>query len=472
MIFNDHNLEHDVTGFRILSISGREAISNELSVLATDHSDGDIYCGMRLPARDIVITYEIFASTKESYRIRRNILNAILHECEQTKVIFDDEPDKYFIGAVSDFSASEFTIHCSDPKKYSLIPRKFPSYLDGGVKKIPILNSGTVPVPISYEFTNKADNGYISITNGSDVMEFGDKVEPDEEERVMSEYAVRNWGVFNAPAYIDNDYTTQSDATSNGEWEVDNGLLQAYSYGTAGTGKKWRGVTRSYTLSKPAGMPDMKNFEADWCFYYNYSNKAQRGLAWMAILNSENAMIAGVKIIKDQASSMTASVQMWVRGLGYVKKISVNNVMSEIGKDGRHVKIAKSGDTFTFRFGGKDYSFVSPELADYEAGKELIAFYVMDAQANQVGMRLQGIWLRVDGSYMYNLPNRYSTGSVVRIDGDRQAFSLDGIYTPHDEIMGTVYFKAMPGITTVTFGFSDFCTEQPDITAEIREAWL
>lgn len=477
-------IEKEIPEFRVLSVYGRELLSGEVTESEAGRTYGTTYQKTRWKPRSIKVRFGVFARSARRFREVFNELNRLLHK-PQAKVVFADEPDKYFIGTVTDIeevtpgrnaASGEFTIYCTDPRKYSLSDTPFKVHTESdGERKITVLNCGTIPVPISYKIVHSAENGYISLSNGTDLMEFGDRIEPDEEERVQSEYAVRNWETFSTPSYVDNNYTTQSDASASGSWAVEDGrLLYPYSFGELASGKKWRGVTRSYTLTKPVGLPNLQNWEADWCVYFNYSRATQRGLMWLAVLNAENAMLAGLKLIKDQTTSMATSVQMWVRGLGYVKKFTVNDVMTQIGKDGRHIRITKSGDTFTFRFGGQDYSFVSPELATAEAGKEFIGAYGYqnDTSAAQIRMRFQGIWFRVDGSYMYDLPNRYPAGSVCEIDGEKQTFSVDGSYTPQDEILGSTYFLADPGITEITVGVSDFCEEPPEVTAWIREAWV
>ncbi len=487
------------------------------------------YQRMKRPPRNIKVRYKVAAESSEQFRSVYNRINAVLQN-PQRKLIFNDEPDKYFIGTLADveevtpgvnITSGELTFRCSDPRKYSLSESVFKSYADqDGQSVMTILNNGTLPVPIDFTITHTDENGYISISDGDHSLEYGDRIEPNEEERVLSEYAVRNWQSFNSPTYKDNNYTVQSDVNTAGSWQTDsnglheeervlseyavrnwqsfnsptykdnnytvqsdvntagswqtdsNGLLYPYSYGEFASGKKWRGVSRSYELAKPAALPNMQNWEADWCIYHSYSKNSQRGLQWFGVLNSDNAMVCGVKIIKDQQNSMWTSVQFWVRGLGYCKTISTTSVGTDIAKDGRHIKITKGGDTFTFRYGGKDYSFVAPELAEVDAGKLYFSAYAMDAAANQMSFHIQGVWFRVDSSYMYDLPNRFSEGSVCEINGKTQEFSVNNSYRPEDELLGSEYFMAEPGITRLTFGFSSFCQEKPQVTARIREGWL
>lgn len=475
-------LEDEIPEFRVLSVTGRELLGGEVTESEEEQEYGVAYQRMKRPPRNIKVHYKVAAESSEQFRSVYNRINAVLQN-PQRKLIFNDEPDKYFIGTLADveevtpgvnITSGELTFRCSDPRKYSLAESVFKSYADqDGQPVMTILNNGTLPVPIDFTITHTDENGYISISDGDHSLEYGDRIEPDEEERVLSAYAVRNWQSFGTPSFTDNGYTVQNDVNTAGQWATDgDGLLYPYSYGDFGSGKKWCGVCRSYNLTKPPELPNMQNWEADWCFYHSYSRNAQRGLQWFGVLNDDNAMICGVKIIKDQQNSMWTTVQFWVRGLNYCKTISTTSVGTDIAKDGRHIKITKSGDTFTFRYAGQDHSFVAPELTEMEAARQYFSAYAMDAAANQMNFRIQGVWFRVDSSYMYDLPNRFSEGSVCEINGKTQEFSVNNSYRPEDELLGSEYFMAEPGITRLTFGFSSFCQEKPQVTARIREGWL
>lgn len=475
-------LEDEIPEFRVLSVTGRELLGGEVTESEEEQDYGVAYQRMKRPPRNIKVRYKVTAESSEQFRSVYNSINAVLQN-PQRKLIFNDEPDKYFIGTLADveevtpgvnITSGELTFRCSDPRKYSLAESVFKSYADqDGQPVMTILNNGTLPVPIDFTITHTDENGYISISDGIHSLEYGDRIEADEEERILSAYAVRNWQRFDTPSFEDNAYTVQSDVNTAGQWATDqDGLLYPYSYGEFASGKKWRGVSRAYNLTKPTALPNMQNWEADWCIYHSYSKNSQRGLQWFGVLNADNAMICGVKIIKDQQNSLWTSVQFWVRGLGYCKTISTTSVGTDIAKDGRHIKITKAGDTFTFRYAGQDYSFVAPELTEMEAARQYFSAYAMDAAANQMNFRIQGVWFRVDSSYMYDLPNRFSEGSVCEINGATQEFSVNDSYRPEDELLGSEYFMAEPGITRLTFGFSSFCQEKPQVTARIREGWL
>ena len=71
-----------------------------------------------------------------------------------------------------------------------------------------------------------------------------------------------------------------------------------------------------------------------------------------------------------------------------------------------------------------------------------------------------------------NVPNRYNTGDICKIDGNTSKFYVNGMNHQDDEVLGTQYFKADAGENTIKFYFSNFTEILPNIKLYIREKWL
>lgn len=71
-----------------------------------------------------------------------------------------------------------------------------------------------------------------------------------------------------------------------------------------------------------------------------------------------------------------------------------------------------------------------------------------------------------------DVPNRYSSGSTITIDGETTKFFVNGMQKQEDEVRGTTYFKAPPGKTTVKVHSSTWVKSLPEVTARIREEWI
>lgn len=126
---NGEYIENQISGYRTLHVSGREALSPELETFETGVRDGSTLKSKKFPARTIIVTYQLIAESSEAFRSAYNQLAAILN-VEDAELIFNDEQDKFFVGTPcaigevepgSNSVVGEFEILCVDPFKYSVI---------------------------------------------------------------------------------------------------------------------------------------------------------------------------------------------------------------------------------------------------------------------------------------------------------------------------------------------------------------
>ena len=97
MSYDGVYLENEIEGYRTLYVTGRELYGAEIKEQSTDTIDGANYIARRYPPRTITVAYQLLATSDSAFRDAYNKMNRLLNG-EQVKVIFNDEPDKYFIG--------------------------------------------------------------------------------------------------------------------------------------------------------------------------------------------------------------------------------------------------------------------------------------------------------------------------------------------------------------------------------------
>ena len=126
---NGEYIENLISGYRTLSVSGREALSPEVISYSTGVRDGSALQSKRYPERIITVKYQLIAKSNEEFREAYNKLAAIL-DVEDAELIFYDETDKFFVGTPCTIGEVEsgknavigsFEILCTDPFKYSVI---------------------------------------------------------------------------------------------------------------------------------------------------------------------------------------------------------------------------------------------------------------------------------------------------------------------------------------------------------------
>lgn len=74
---NGEYIENQISGYRTLTVSGREALSPELETYETGVRDGSMLKSRRYPARTITVTYQLIAESNEAYRAAYNKLAQI-----------------------------------------------------------------------------------------------------------------------------------------------------------------------------------------------------------------------------------------------------------------------------------------------------------------------------------------------------------------------------------------------------------
>ena len=127
MSINGKYIENEIEGYRTLQVEGRELLETEVSDFQVGFQSGSKYQDKRDPVRVITVHYSLTADSPASFREKFNKLTSLLDQ-EQAKLIFNDEPDKYFIGTKSDVDSvdpgllsvkSSFSFYCAVPYKYS-----------------------------------------------------------------------------------------------------------------------------------------------------------------------------------------------------------------------------------------------------------------------------------------------------------------------------------------------------------------
>lgn len=153
--FNGVFLENEIDGYRTLNVTGREALESEIDAIETKARHGARYRSRRHLPRVITVNYQLSAKNATELMEKFNKLNHIL-DAEEATLIFNDEPDKFFIGTRRALrppkegvltTKGEIEFYCADPFKYSVKEYEV-TEKDGAIKTI---YNGTVPNPPKFK---------------------------------------------------------------------------------------------------------------------------------------------------------------------------------------------------------------------------------------------------------------------------------------------------------------------------------
>lgn len=479
---NGTYIENVIDGYRTLHATGRELLESEITDLQIGQSDGTQYQGKRNPPREIVVTYVMFSSSAEDFRDKYNKLCGIIDQ-EEAKLVFADEPDKYFIGTKSHISEPDgghlnatgsFTFYCTDPYKHSTVEKTFPASVNSdGIMETTIVNNGTAPVPISYEITNNHENGYIGIASEYGAMQYGYVDELDKEIRQKSETLINYQKATDFNAMTDGQGILTENFPKNGTWAT---FYNYLALGNAGSGTSWHGASKMIILPADSfGEVGAHNFLAQTQIWFETGKVPQTGLLEFVIGDENGQHLASIHVMKNATTVNDARAIMQIQlneKFRYQFEPNYKSVTSE-GKGQMYIR--KTGDQFEFLFGGVKHQVRVPGLN--KKAKSLTIFlgqYGSRGTGTLVNrMYFKNMVFRKDNvNYIFDIPNRYKKGDEIYIDGEASKIYKNGVYVGNDEMVGTKYFKAPPGETKVQFYYSDFSVPTPTIEARIREAWL
>ena len=502
---NGEYIENSIPGYRTLYVSGRELLECEIDDYENGNVDGTQYRGKRHPPRIITVTYQLDvvsgastdAEANAAFREAYNKLNELL-DVPESKLIFADEPDKYFIGTKTGHSEvtpgtnrviGEIDFYCTDPFKHSTVEKSFQAAANSsGVLEATIVNNGTESVPVDYtiqhqlpdaDSADNAENGFIGVVSEHGAIELGDIKELDGETKTKS-VTLLNYRSYS-------DYMKMgSGGIFYGDYGFDDGLEMEYLY----EGTSWYGLNDSKTFNKPGWHGSARTVALPHVLGEDgtATNFALQGQAWFrpsdytvnelgimeyCIGDEDGKHLMSVRIAKWDPNRPEASILFCVGGKQMQEQVTYDPRYQNITThDAGQFHMVKSGGKFEFCFGGY-FRYNFPELAEKKAKTVSVFIGRREQYAIVNRMRMQYLTFRKDNvSEWHDIPNRYQPGDKVYIDGKAGKVYVNGIPSAGDIVKGSSFFQAPPGETKVQFYFSDFCTEKPEVTAKIREAYL
>lgn len=442
----------------------------------------------------IPMPFTIFENIKENYDGLQEVLNV----SEPKQLIFEDAPDRMFYAIPSgDLEFEEtgclgtgtITWLVPDGLAHATTEKSFQAAANSsGILETTIVNNGTESVPVDYtiqhqlpdaDSADNAENGFIGVVSEHGAIELGDIKELDGETKTKS-VTLLNYRSYS-------DYMKMgSGGIFYGDYGFDDGLEMEYLY----EGTSWYGLNDSKTFNKPGWHGSARTVALPHVLGEDgtATNFALQGQAWFrpsdytvnelgimeyCIGDEDGKHLMSVRIAKWDPNRPEASILFCVGGKQMQEQVTYDPRYQNLTThDAGQFHMVKSGGRFEFCFGGY-FRYNFPELAEKKAKTVSVFIGRREQYAIVDRMRMQYLTFRKDNvSEWHDIPNRYQPGDKVYIDGKAGKVYVNGIPSAGDIVKGSSFFQAPPGETKVQFYFSDFCTEKPEVTAKIREAYL
>lgn len=479
--FNGQFLEHKIPGYRTLSVSGREMMDVDIYDLEVGTANGSKFRGKRYPSRTITVRYQLICENAEKFRESYNKLNEILN-ADQAQLIFNDEPEWYFIGTKSGGTVpdpgknsvtGEIDFYCPDPFKYSVDEKEVSPTLDGG-KTFAIDYQGGYRAYPTIEATMLSDNGFVGyVDDKQHILQFGSVDEVDGEDYQKSETLVDDGFTTTPSGWRLNQATT----VNNGSEHKQDGTLGFDSAGAYasnyGAGTNWHGPGYAKTVPQDSsGHSGSKNCTLSWHHRFAVTSTNSMGVVQFHMTDASKRNVASVTYFKNTKGSNEAMYHLYVNGK-MRKYVSYTCQESNpiTGSPGGRSSITKFGGKFEFNIAGQVTSLEFPEMADIEV-TEVSIFIGKWGNDNPIEQNsvysVKFVSHSVDD--WRDVPNKFSLGDVLKIDCTSGKVSLNGVESYGLGALGNDWedFYLSPGINQIMCAWSDFATK-PSFKLKYRE---
>ena len=524
-------LEEAIPGYRTNSVEGRDSLSSDISEITFNRRPGSGYREKRHQSRDLKIKYALVSNSEVHQRKQLNALRGLLHmdywqyspyddsygKADQLYIIFNDEPDVFYKGVVSNITESKFvqnfastgeiTIHCSDPFKYSVERHYVDTETDEGGNVIFSVNyNGTVPASPEFTVFFHDDTGYASFMDEHEhIIQIGDP-----EITGNSEGPIYDELTKGKKTEIFNNYFGSATNWRNIQpaWE-----LNAYSstmakypiqamgdFVTYGDGLY---VTDPSTFNYWHGPSLKRTFEPVDNFLFEsgiyLAKKKANDKAEVCIditifgdygIATEEKRIARVALwsLNDKNYNARMSIELngkTVRSVDYTCSRDDNNKYSFRNFNNYYVplKIERYNDKITVTVKDSTFTFRNAIPESSRATGVGIQMYCMDdkfmIKTDSNHNYVYGMGVR--HARMYSIPvqwkdisNKFTDEDIVDIDCGSGSIKMNGGESPDIGALGNDFedFKLRPGANEIRAIWSYWCTNRPSFSLYYREVYL
>ena len=489
---NGEYIENQIPGYRTLYVSGREVMESELIQDEVGISDGARFRRKRYPPRTITVGYMLKAESNAAFREAYNKLNAILGT-DEAKLIFADEPDKYFVGTKQKGNdvptgvncvTGEIEFFCADPFKYTIEEKTVIPTLDDG-RTFVIDYQGTGKCFPKLQAHAKADLGFVGFINQDEkIIQLGDIDEVDEEHYEVSQVLIDDFfDSYNENEWVLNSANTvkvSSEHKQIGEVAIVRDKTGAFITGFEyGSGTGWHGpsITKQIPADN-AGKAGAKNCTFSWHHIYDLESYISLGVVQFLMTGKKEdntkRNVAAVTFFKNHQGSTKAYAHMYINGV-VKKEISFEGLGNKLTNypKGRS-SIMKFGSRFTFNLFGQVYEFTVPEMEDVETTE--ISIYI-GANQSYPKIALNGVYsvqfVKHGVDAWRDIPNKFYRNDLIIADCRSGKVTVNDVEMPGLGALGNDWegFYLVQGINQIQCTYSNWAVT-PEFTIKYREVYL
>ena len=452
-------------------------------------------------AKTIEVDFTIWSSDRNN--VKRQLAK-IFKVDSPKKLIFSDEPNKYYLAIKSGKiemredamkrSTGTITFYIEDGVAHSTTYKSYENPTVSGNKlTFKINNEGSENAYPIITIKHNSENGYIGVVNTTGAMEIGNKEEVDGEIAEKNITLHENKGgdfsdwIDGTKNYENSNKIVNTRMTSDKAYGGRLGILSE-SFATSGVaGAQQYGAVKELPLSETA---------QSWYIWarawFETGLMGQTGAWCLSVIDEKDHLIAGMAIEKTDASGNTAQIHFLLGdGKGGSRVMQTINFTPSLwfppnpyGSEGRQENknanmfdLLKEGDTVKYYWYGSSFYYSDAGIRDVKAKK--VQFFVGQYPNRNVTDRMVSLhcinyfsFQKLHATYWKDVPNRYPMGSTIVLSSEDVSIKVDNLDRQMDFVYGSNFIEIPPGESTLEIYTSSWCKKTPTVTVEFEERWL
>ena len=451
-----------------------------------------------IDAKFIEVEFSIWSKDRNALKHK---LAGIFNVSSAKKLVFSDEPDKYYLAMpIESISMQETNGRRSTGSMRFIVP--------DGVAHSSTYKSVTEPISATdrlvFEVNNEgnvdaypiitiktnSENGYVGIVNAQSAFEMGNREEIDAEIVKASEVLLDYRGSNILKGFQD---AAKGVAVTNDNRERLVGTLSKTSLwgrnhielSERGTFEKDRNNAQSLTWTIPAdssGEVGSLNDYLLWRQVFMAATANQYGFIKVTVSDTDGNFLYGVETYKRYQTLDCEYSFFTTDGKGgykFIKWWYFIGTGAQVGKidpfnDVRGwTELKRNDEKVQVFFDGSHYDFIIPELTGKRSAKIHITLGALRDWPLVSHMYIDEFMYRKDFvSVSKDLPNRYPIGSTIIVNNEEDTIMVDGINKFGDRVHGSSWIKLPPGKSQLEIYTSSWVKKKPTVSIKFEERWL
>ena len=449
-----------------------------------------------IDAKFIEVEFSIWSKDRNTLKHK---LAGIFNVSSAKKLVFSDEPDKYYLAMpIESISMQETSGRRSTGSMKFIVPdgvahsstyKSVTEPISATDRLVfEVNNEGNVDAHPIVTIKNNYENGYVGIVNASGALEVGDREEADigtvkrsevlidfRDDRISNgfERATKNNAVTN-----DNGENVVGTSEIVTVWNEKHIRLKNQAtqgkYGNYATSLSWDIPVDS------AGEVGSLNDHLIGKINFTTNSINQYGFIKVTISDTNGQFLYGFECFKQKQGQDCQFNALRSDGKGsyyFLKRwnfiCTSDSKQNPFTSSNGRFELSRNDDKVHIYYNGSYHSFTVPEIKDRKSAKIHVMLGSYYDKPQPEHMYLDELMYRKDFvPTIGDVPNRYPIGSTIIINNEEDTIMVDGINKFGDRVHGSSWIKLPPGKSRLEIYTSSWVQKKPTVSINFEERWL